>query len=100
MGAAWLIQISGFTCGAFLICVDATLLQSVVETIAHIVYLGLSLVCGAVPLRPRPQDVAQSVERISVAACRPASVNANAGSSRGFFVWNEFFFNDTESTEK
>jgi hypothetical protein len=44
LGAAWLIQLSGITCGAFLICVDATLVQSAVDTIANIVYLALSLI--------------------------------------------------------
>jgi hypothetical protein len=39
MGVAYLIQLSAITCGAFLICVEATMLQSVVETVANIVYL-------------------------------------------------------------
>lgn len=43
-GVAWLIQLCGFTCGAFLICADTTLLQSVVETVGNIVYLSLSLI--------------------------------------------------------
>ena len=41
---AWLIQLSPFFCGAHIICVDTSLLNSVVETIGTIVYLGLSLV--------------------------------------------------------
>ena len=47
MGAAWLLQLSPLTCGLHLICVEPAVLDSAVQTIGNIVYLGLSLV-GAI----------------------------------------------------
>jgi hypothetical protein len=44
LGAAYLIQLSPFFCGAHIICIDPSLLDSIVQTIGTIVYLGLSLV--------------------------------------------------------
>jgi hypothetical protein len=44
LGVAWLIQLSPFFCGAHIVCVEPQLLDSIVDTIGTIVYLGLSLV--------------------------------------------------------
>lgn len=44
MGVASLIQLSALTCGLHIICLDQTVLMSVVDTIANIVYLALSLI--------------------------------------------------------
>ena len=37
LGAAWLIQLSPFFCGAHIICIDPSLLDSIVQTIGTIV---------------------------------------------------------------
>lgn len=49
MGAAYVLQALPILCGLHVICIaaDSSVLQSAVDTIANIVYLGLSLV-GAV----------------------------------------------------
>ena len=44
LAAAWLLQLSPLVCGAHIICVDPQLIDSIVQTIGSIVYLGLSLV--------------------------------------------------------
>ena len=44
LGVAWLIQLSSLTCGLNLICLEPQVLDSAVQTIGNIVYLGLSLV--------------------------------------------------------
>jgi hypothetical protein len=50
MGVAAAIQLMPLTCGLHLICLDASVLNSVVETIANIAYLALSLVGGVATL--------------------------------------------------
>lgn len=44
LAVAWLIQISPFICAAAIICLDPTVLQSVVQTSGTIVYDVLSLI--------------------------------------------------------
>ena len=44
LGVAWLIQFSALTCGLHLICLEQQVLDTAVQTIGNIVYLGLSLV--------------------------------------------------------
>jgi hypothetical protein len=40
----WIIQISPLVCAAHLICIDPNVLDSIVQTVGNIVYLGLSFV--------------------------------------------------------
>jgi hypothetical protein len=72
MGVAAAIQLMPITCGLHLICLDTTVLPSVVETIANLAYLALSLVGG--PCRPGPQGLAQPVECVSDAGSDTAGL--------------------------
>lgn len=45
---AWFLQISPLVCGAHIVCVDPTVLQSAVQTIGNIIYFGLSLISAGV----------------------------------------------------
>jgi fumarate reductase subunit D len=45
---AWFLQISPLVCGAHIVCIDSTVLQSAVQTTGNIVYFALSLISGVV----------------------------------------------------
>ena len=44
MWVAWIIQALPVTCGFHLLCVDASVLSTAVDTVTNVVYLGLSLI--------------------------------------------------------
>lgn len=48
LALAWFLQISPLVCGAHIVCVDANVLTSAVQTIGNIVYFGLSFISAIV----------------------------------------------------
>ena len=68
MWAAWVVQATTVTCGFHLLCVDSRRSGYRVE---HRLSRPVAHRRLCLPLRPRPQALAQSHQRLSSAACQP-----------------------------